>query len=96
MVGSLRSGSNGPRPKISSRISRARRSRSAKLSGTASLFTVLRITISTSSRAASPGVLPSFSRFRRSRILRCRSDLTCWYSLRSKVCKLPMNILIPS
>jgi hypothetical protein len=43
MVGSLSSGSSGPRPKISSRISRESCSRSAKLSGTASLFTELGI-----------------------------------------------------
>src|SRR5258706_15285242 len=36
--GSFNSGSSGPRPKISSRISRDRRSRSAKLRGTASLY----------------------------------------------------------
>ena len=78
MLGSLSSGSSGPRPKISSRISRDNCSRSAKLSGTASLFTELRIRMRTSSRAESPVVRPSFSRSRRSRILRCRSALTCW------------------
>ena len=41
MVGSLSRGSSGPRPKISSRISRERRSRSAKLRGTASLLTAV-------------------------------------------------------
>ena len=90
MLGSLSRGSSGPRPKISSRISRASRSRSAKLRGTASLLTVLRIRSSTSSRAALLGVRPNFSRSRRSRILRWRSALTCWYSVRSKVCKFAM------
>ena len=90
MVGSLRSGSSGPRPKISSRISRDNCSRSAKLRGTASLLTELRIRTRTSSRAESPVERPSFSRSRRSRILRCRSALTCWYSLRSKACRLAM------
>src|SRR5580704_11801472 len=92
-VGSLRSGSSGPKPKISSRISRARRSRSAKLRGTASLLTVLRISKRTSSRAASFGVRPSFSKSRRSRILRWRSALTCWYSVRSKACRFAMGYL---
>src|SRR5882672_8440222 len=91
IVGSLSKGSSGPRPKISSRISRARRSRSAKLRGTASLFTVFRISSRTSSRAASLGVRPSFSRSRRSRILRWRSALTCWYSVLSKVCKFAIS-----
>src|SRR5450432_245620 len=93
MVGSLSSGSSGPRPKISSRISRASRSRSAKLRGTASLFTVLRISSRTSSRAASFGVRPSFSKSRRSRILRWRSALTCWYSVLSKACRFAMGYL---
>src|SRR6516225_885370 len=87
MLGSLSNCSSGPRPKISSRISRASRSRSAKLRGTASLLMELRISTSTSSRAVSLLVRPSFSRSRRSRILRWRSALTCWYSLRSKVCR---------
>ncbi len=91
-VGSLSKGSSGPSPKISSRISRARRSRSAKLSGTASLLTVLRISSRTSSRAVSPGERPSFSRSKRSRILRCRSALTCWYSAFSKACKFAMRL----
>src|SRR5213080_1305246 len=93
MLGSFRSGSSGPRPKISSRISRERRSRSAKLRGTASLLTVLRMSSNTSSRAASLGVRPSFSRSSRSRILRWRSALTCWYSARSKVCKFGIDKL---
>src|SRR6185437_5671643 len=95
-LGSLSRGSSGPNPKISSRISRARRSRSAKLSGTASLFTVFRISSRTSSRAASLGVRPNFSRSRRSRILRWRSALTCWYSVLSKVCKfaIPSNLTL--
>jgi len=42
MVGSLRSGSKGPSPKISSSISRDNFSRSAKLRGTASLLMELR------------------------------------------------------
>src|SRR5215469_1897845 len=93
MLWSLSRGSSGPRPKISSRISRASRSRSAKLSGTASLFTRLRMRISTSSRAVSLLVRPNFSRSRRSRIFRCRSALTCWYSPRSNVGEFGMGSL---
>src|SRR5581483_614753 len=81
MVPSLSNGSSGPRPKISSRISRARRSRSAKLSGTPSVATVSRTIDKTSSRADSLEMRPSFSRFRRSRILLCSWDLICWYSV---------------
>src|SRR5579863_10257588 len=88
MVWSLSRGSSGPRPKISSRISRDNRSRSAKLRGITSLLTELRMRTRTSSRAESPVERPSFSRSRRSRILRCRSAFTCWYSLCSKVCRL--------
>src|SRR5258705_8584670 len=89
-LGSFNRGSRGPRPKISSRISRDRRSRSAKLRGTASLFTELRIRTRTSSRAVSLLLRPNFSRSRRSRILRWRSALTCWYSVRSNACKFAM------
>src|SRR5215470_13251316 len=89
-LGSFSRGSSGPRPKISSRISRDRRSRSAKLRGTASLFTELRIKTRTSSRAVSLFVRPNFSRSSRSRIFRWRSAFTCWYSVRSKVCKFGM------
>src|SRR5882762_10962647 len=90
ILGSFSRGSSGPSPKISSRISRDNRSRSAKLRGTASLFTELRIRIRTSSRAVSLLVRPSFSRSRRSRIFRWRSALTCWYSLRSNACRFAM------
>src|SRR6266576_430968 len=89
-LGSFSKGSSGPRPKISSRISRDRRSRSAKLRGTASLLTELRIRTRTSSRAVSLLLRPNFSRSRRSRILRWRSALTCWYSVRSNACKFAM------
>src|SRR5580698_8074903 len=62
MVWSLSKGSSGPRPKISSRISRESRSRSAKLRGTTSLLTELRMRTRTSSRAEFPVERPSFSR----------------------------------
>src|SRR5579872_5996424 len=91
-VGSFSSGSSGPKPKISSRISRARLSRSTKLRGTASLLTVLRMRTKTSSRAVSLSVRPSFSRSSRSRILRCRSAFTCWYSVFSKDCKFAITL----
>jgi hypothetical protein len=74
------------RAKISSRISRAKRSRSAKLRGTGSLFTEWRIRPLTSSRAASQLIPPSFSRSSWLRIFRRRSVFTCWYrSLRPRV-----------
>src|ERR1019366_8605794 len=59
--------------------------------GTTSLLTALRMRTRTSSRAESPVLFPSFSRSRRSRILRCRSAFTCWYSLCSKVCRLAIK-----
>ena len=78
MVGSLSNGSSGPSPKISSRISRDKAFPFGKAER--NHLAVDGVTDNDQHFFAGgvAGVLPSFSRSRRSRILRCRSAFTCW------------------
>src|ERR1019366_4005939 len=79
-VGSCSSGSSGPSPKTSSRISSITRSFSTRLRGVFSSSTSLATAVRTSARTRSPDLEESASRLIRSSSLRWSVNFSSWYS----------------